>query len=411
VRLRVRLDGRAVAEVLADRARADLAGIDGAFAFEVWWPDPPPDDAEVQVEAEDGTPLAGSPARLAVLAGPTHSDRVADAGLPLALVVDEAPPDAARDAGSVALLSHMHALRRLGYAVVFATADEAAAAIRRTAGRVRLAYLHRLRPAALLTAPIRAQNPGVHVVFAVADLAHLRAAREATLFGRDPPPGLRLAELAAAREADAVVTHSNVEAMLLARDLPGVRAHVVPFAMPARPVAVPFAARAGIGFLGNFGHPPNLDAARVLLDAIMPAVWAQAPIPCVLAGRGMPGWLRARASERVQVIDDLPDTPELWSRVRVSAAPLRFGAGVKGKVLDSFAGGIPCVCSPVAAEGLFVPPSLLADGVAATAAALLRLHADAAANAAEAAAGLALLATRHTPAVVERALAWALAPT
>jgi O-antigen biosynthesis protein len=404
------LDGDVVGRAAADRFRSDLPETAGAFEF--WFSAPPREDAatEIAVRAEDGAHLPGSPVRLDPVAPPPGSPRLPDVGAPLALVVDAAAPDASRDAASVALLSHMQAVRGLGFSVVFAPLAEAEAAIRQHAGRVRLAYLHRLRPMALLAARVRAANPGVHVVFAVADLAHLRAEREAALTGTIPPAGLRAAEFRAARAADAVLTHSAVEAELLTRALPGVRAHVVPWAVPPRPVAVPFADRAGIGFLGSFGHPPNPDAVRVLLDEIMPALWAEAPVPCVLAGSGMPRWMRERAGRLIQVIESLPDTAALWRRVRVSVAPLRFGAGVKGKVLDSLAAGIPCVCSPVAAEGLFLPPSLIAADRPAMVAALLRLHADAEENAQAAADGFAVLALRHTPDAVARALARALAP-
>jgi glycosyltransferase involved in cell wall biosynthesis len=72
-------------------------------------------------------------------------------------------------------------------------------------------------------------------------------------------------------------------------------------------------------------------------------------------------------------------------------APLRFGAGIKGKIVDSLAAGVPCVTTPVGAEGLDLPPAF-DGGIAATAeaiaAAIQRLHDDAAANKACRAAGL-----------------------
>jgi hypothetical protein len=408
-RLLVSVDGVRVETVLADTYRADLAEIDGAGAFEAWFAPLPQTAVEIAVTTADGVHLPGSPVRLAPAAAFPAGPLLPDAGMPLALVVDEAAPDATRDAGSVALLSHMATLRSMRFFVVFATLAEAEGAVRRTAGRVRVAYLHRLRPMATLAPAIRAANPGVHIVFSVADLAHLRAERQAAVAGTGAPAGLRAAEIAAARAADAVVTHSRIEAVLLERL--AVRAHVVPWAVPARPVSVPFAERAGIGFLGSYGHPPNLDAALVLLDTIMPEIWAVAPIPVVLAGHGMPRRLRARAGGLVQILGSLSDTADVWRRVRVSVAPLRFGAGVKGKVLDSFGAGIPCVCSPIAAEGLAVPESLVARDAPAMVSTLLRLHNDAAANARAAAEGLATLAEGHTPSRVQHALAWALAPT
>jgi hypothetical protein len=133
------------------------------------------------------------------------------------------------------------------------------------------------------------------VVFVVADVAHLRAARQAAVLGGTAPPGLRAMELQACRMADAVLTHSPVEAALLRASLPGLRVHVVPWHAAARPVAVPFAARSGVGFVGSYGHAPNPDAARFLLDAVMPEVWRHAPVPWWWPGTGCPrGWPRAR---------------------------------------------------------------------------------------------------------------------
>ena len=66
----------------------------------------------------------------------------------------------------------------------------------------------------------------------------------------------------------------------------------------------------------------------------------------------MPETLRARARDDVEAIGAVGDLADIFDRVRVTVAPLAYGAGIKGKVLDSLAAGIPCVCTPIAAEGL-----------------------------------------------------------
>lgn len=407
-------DGTHLGRVTADGYRPDLAAAglgDGDCAFAVWFA-APLTAARLCVTGPDGTPLPGSPARLPPPVGPAawRPNR----GAPLALVVDEAAPDAARDAGSAALLSHMAALRALGWAVRFATLAEAPAALAAAAGRVRLAYLHRLRPMLALHAAVRAANPGVRVLFALADLASLRMDREHTLLGGDPAAlhGLHGAEAAALAAADSVLTHSATEAALLRAADPALAVGVVPWAVAPSPPPPPFAARSGIGFIGNFGHAPNRDAASVLLDAVMPLVWRQDPaIPCVIAGFGIPPALAARADPRVILSDRPADAAAaLWHRVRVTAAPLRFGAGIKGKVLDSLAHGVPCLASPIAAEGLTLPGELVAADAVAMAAGLLRLHADPAANAAAAASGLDWLRRTHDAAHVRQALAALAAP-
>lgn len=80
----------------------------------------------------------------------------------------------------------------------------------------------------------------------------------------------------------------------------------------------------------------------------------------------------------------------------------------EGKVLDSLAAGIPCVCTPLAAEGMALPPplaGLVSDTPPALAEAIVRLHEDASLNAAAAAAGLDWIAAGFTPERIDTALA------
>jgi glycosyltransferase involved in cell wall biosynthesis len=370
-----------------------------------------------------------------------------------ALVIDDGVPDPARDAGSAALVSHMQALLGLGYEVGFVPAlglgqGESAASralagmgvtcwhlpwaasveevLRRDGPALDLVYLHRHGPMQRYAALARHWAPQARLVYSLADLHWLRAwrahmlqdgaAREAALATGEaalPPDiaALRHAELTAILAADAVITHSSHEAALLAADAPEAAVHLLPWAIAPRPVTTPFAARAAVAFVGSYGHAPNLDAAHTLLAEVMPAVWAQAPaIPLLLAGSDLPASLRAAAAAApgpVEVPGHLPDLAALWERTRLSAAPLRYGAGLKGKVLDSLAAGIPCLCSETAAEGMDLPPalaSLVAPSPAAMAAAILRLHPDEAACAALAAAGLAWIEERFSAARIQGAM-------
>lgn len=187
--------------------------------------------------------------------------------------------------------------------------------------------------------------------------------------------------------------------------------HLIPWEVQVDPVTTAFAERRGVAFIGSYGHPPNRDAAELLLDGIMPLVWARDPsLPCLLAGSDLPAGLRAvaeRAPGPVVVRGQVPTLGSLWNRVRLSVAPLRFGAGLKGKVIDSIAGGIPCVCSPIAAEGMDLPPalaSLVAASPGAAAELILRLHGDEAANGAVATAGLRWVGETFSAARIDAAL-------
>jgi hypothetical protein len=268
----------------------------------------------------------------------------------------------------------------------------------REAGAFDLVYLHRASVAGRYLELVRFHQPKARLVYSVADLHFLRVARQAEVQARPELLGLakrfQAMELQAAAAAHAVITHSAHEAQVLRQALPAARVHVVPWAVPACPSIVPWAERVGAAFIGHYGHTPNLDAAHWLIDAIMPLVWATNPgLGCVLAGSDMPSGLR-KPRPGVEAIGPVPNLGTVFDRVRLTVAPMAFGAGVKGKVLDSLAAGIPCVCTPIAAEGLALPPviqSLIATDAPGLAASMVRLHEDAGLNQACREAGLAYI--------------------
>jgi glycosyltransferase involved in cell wall biosynthesis len=345
---------------------------------------------------------------------------------PRALFLDEAVPDPNRDAGSSAVLSHMRALQRAGYRVEFAAAHSMELSgpgvaalqamdivvwhapwvssieevLRRLGDGLAVAYLHRFALMQRYGALVRRWCPRARLLYCVADLHYLRMARRIAVeagaeASPDPdvalPPeaeGLRTAELLACLAADAVITHSAFELALLRRDVPEADSHLVPWEVPVRARTVRFADRHGVLFVGSFGHAPNLDAAFYLIAKIMPLVWARAPeIDCIIAGSDMPASLREAAAAAgrahragcVVAMGAVPDIVPLQDQVRLSVAPLRYGAGLKGKVLDSMAAGLPCVCTPMAAEGMELPAPLqplVARGAQALADLIATVHSD-----------------------------------
>ncbi|WP_086641640.1 Hint domain-containing protein [Acetobacter tropicalis] len=353
---------------------------------------------------------------------------------PRALVIDSRMPDACRDAGSCAILSHMSALRTLGYDVSFVAADEMGSAstptmenievcalpfynsvedlLLRQARSFDLVYLHRQSIATRYLPLVRQYQSKARVIYAVADLHHMRLARQAAVEERPELMAkarqVRNAEYAAARQADVVLTHSTAEAAILRRDVAGVEVHIVPWAVAIRKQAPSFARRCGVLFLGNFSHAPNVDAALWLAEEIMPLVWRQRPdIHCTIAGADMPESVRLLAAPGVEVIGPVPDCGVLFDKVSLSIAPLRSGAGVKGKVLDSMAAGVPCVMTPIAAEGMELPGDF-ADATGETAEALaaliVSLHDDSTTHARMVRAGRRFIRQRHDHARIIDAL-------
>jgi glycosyltransferase involved in cell wall biosynthesis len=108
-------------------------------------------------------------------------------------------------------------------------------------------------------------------------------------------------------------------------------------------------------FVGSFQHPPNRDAARLLCERIWPAVSPRLPgWRLVLAGRGSDAFLAdlARAPEGVEATGFVDDLTPLFRSSRIFAAPLTEGGGIKIKILEAMARGIPVVTTPIGAEGI-----------------------------------------------------------
>ncbi len=356
-----------------------------------------------------------------------------------ALVIDEQAPAPGRDAGSQAILSHIRALQRLGYEVTlvaseamnhpapehppgllwcaapfFASVEEV---LRRQSDCFDVVYLHRANTAARYMALARATMPRARILYSVADLHHLRLERQAHIEQRPELLALarrmRLQECTAAWSADAVITHSWDELALLRRAVPEAEVHRVAWDIPRRPPPPAFARRRGLAFIGRYAHAPNADAAEWLVEAVMPLVWASNPdIPCHLVGADMPPRIRALAGRRVHIPGHVPDLgPAVFDRVRLTVAPLRYGAGIKGKILESLAAGIPCAMTPIAAEGLSQTQafaSVTAPDAPALAALILTLHDDPRANQAAAKTGQAILEHGFTEHSVTQALKSAL---
>lgn len=363
-----------------------------------------------------------------------------------ALVVDDRFPAPSRDAGSNALLSHIRALQALGYAISFVSTEGFGAAIsgadidilrllgvsicgapvygtveevlRRQAGCFDLVYMHRISTAGAYMKLARQTMPRARILYSVADLHHLRLSRQAEAESRPELLGLsnrtRLEEFTAAWQADAVLTHSSVEADILRRSVPAARVYETPW--EHRPLQadpeIPFSDRSGIMFLGNYGHQPNEDAACWLVECVMPLVWRKDPsIRCLLVGAGMTQRVRDIAQARVEIMGHVSDLDALWACVRLSVAPLRYGAGVKGKVLESMAAGVPCVMTGIAAEGLALPAILrewVGDNAQDLADRIVALHGDEALFRRAGGAGAAYIVENFSADAVRDALAVAI---
>jgi glycosyltransferase involved in cell wall biosynthesis len=206
-------------------------------------------------------------------------------------------------------------------------------------------------------------------------------------------------ELRALARAHRVIVMSPEDAGRLRRFVPDLNVSVSPIGADTRemsPLDPPVAPDCDVLFLANFRHGPNVDAARWLADEILPH--ASRPLRARVVGREMAPELAAHLRARgVDVRGPVDDPRPSLGHANVLLAPVRFGNGMRGKVLEALAIGRPLVTTTIGAEGLGAVDGthlLLADDAGAYAAAIEQLLGDPALAARIGAAGRALVQER-----------------
>ena len=108
-------------------------------------------------------------------------------------------------------------------------------------------------------------------------------------------------------------------------------------------------------FVGNYEYPPNLDAVKLLVERVLPRVRQQIPeAKLQLVGNKPPGWMQDLANDTIEVTGRVPDVKPYLARATVFVCPLRIGAGLKNKVLEALAMGVPVVATPLSVDGIRV---------------------------------------------------------
>lgn len=308
---------------------------------------------------------------------------------PQVLVVDFRTPMWDRDAGSLRMFELIRSLQRLGYAVTFAP-DNAARLEPYTRDLQRLgveviygavdvmpvlqevgpsltaAILSRPHPASRWLDSVREFAPGAVVAYDTVDLHWVRESRRFALAqaqavaqnGKIVAQGPKAAalfelELAMVRACDVTVAVTEDERAELKRHVPEARVIVIPTIHEVAEEVRPAQGRHDILFVGGFEHPPNADAVEYLVREVMPHVWQRRPdLSVTVVGGSVPREVEELASSRVEVKGWVADLDPLLSGARTMVVPVRYGAGVKGKITQGLAAGLPVVTTRVGAEGL-----------------------------------------------------------
>ena len=204
---------------------------------------------------------------------------------------------------------------------------------------------------------IRQYCSGAKIIFNTIDLRFLRLQRAAELSGKrydvEVAAQAEKMELDIILRSDCTLVVSDAEQELLAKLLPGSNVSVVPFPVDTYHGGKVFDERRDIVFVGSFRHDPNSDAVLFFTEEVWPLIADVLPeVRFVIAGPEMPERIKKLESNRILVRGFVDDLATVFGTAKISVAPLRYGAGIKGKVLTSLGYGVPCVATSVAAEGI-----------------------------------------------------------
>ncbi len=304
----------------------------------------------------------------------------------IVVVIDHQVPQANHDAGSIRMVNIITLLRELGYRVTFVPENgvlpqpstsvltsmdvevfglhyrHAAfdSYLRELSGRIVCVVASRPDTALAVFSSVTQSLPMVPFIYDMVDAHGLRKRNEARITGlaEDVREAERFEsiERKLARVSDVVVAVSESDENEFRR-LAGTNIEMVRLATIHRPVGTSpdFDERFGLLFVGGYGHSPNVDAVTYFVHEVLPLVRQEVgPIRVVLAGSNPPKEVLALEGTDVVVPGWVEDLSDFYRFSRLVIAPLRFGAGVKGKIGEAMAHGVPVISTSVGISGMYL---------------------------------------------------------
>lgn len=253
-------------------------------------------------------------------------------------------------------------MRRSGIDVIYGTKFDFDSWIQANGRHIAVAWLSRPHVAIKYIDELRKHSHALILYYTV-DLHYLRLERQYKI-DRDmntlrEARHLEKLEFDIFNKADVILTPSDIEKDIISNASPAKRVQSIPGwifkDIPAEKMKVSYGDRKDIMFLGGFGHLPNVDAATWFVTEVFPHVSHELPdVKFFIIGSDPPQDVRALASADIIVTGHVKDLTPYLGKARVFVAPLRYGAGVKGKIVTSMSYGVPVVTTTVGSEALDV---------------------------------------------------------
>jgi len=183
-----------------------------------------------------------------------------------------------------------------------------------------------------------------------------------------------------AAAADVVFAVTPEEKSQILEEVKNAQVEVIPTIHECIDSAKPLAGRKNLLFVGHYAHNPNEDAVCYFVKEIFPLIRQDLPsVVFYMVGSHITETVQSLASRDVVAVGYAPDLTPYLDGCRVFVAPLRYGAGIKGKIGQSMGFGLPVVTTSIGAEGMNLVDGkhvLIADSPAAFARAVVRLYTD-----------------------------------
>jgi glycosyltransferase involved in cell wall biosynthesis len=326
------------------------------------------------------------------------------------LYLDLTTPAPDRDSGSLDAFNHMLLLREMNFQVTFIPVDNLAFMddytldlqskgievlyhpfissvndhLKDLGKRYDLIFLSRPQTAKMYLTPIRKYCPKAKVLFNTVDLHFLRMERQALLEKNKKillaAKEMKELELDLIKKCDIASVVSSYEYDLLVKNKLKNKVVLLPYTRHIISKVKPFKFRRDIVFVGGFRHPPNIDAVKFFITEIMPIIRQKIPnVKFHVVGPDVPAELKLLEAKDIIFQGHIKDLTNFLDKFRVSVAPLRFGAGIKGKIGSSMSIGLPVVATSLAAEGMKLKDNfniLVGDNPKEFSAKLIKLYSD-----------------------------------